>query len=165
MALVVGDVQVGNVQQRGLGAQHAASVAIDRHQGDFVQAVGARLVDIDRLLAQGVEVVAAWIDDPHLLNLILTKLVDWLGGVFVDPYLGKPRAGHRRFLAPAPDLGGIHVDEVGAAAHRPLIGQRADITNRWVVDQDGAVAVGHAADQRPPGVLVDVGADAVNVLG
>ena len=152
----MGDIEVGYVQQWGLGAQHSTPVAIDRHQGDFVQAVGARLVDVDRLLAQCVQVVAAWVDDAHLLHLVLTKLVDGLGGVLVDPYLGKPGAGHRGFLAPAPDLGSVHVDEVGAAARGPFFGQRADITDGWVVHQDGAVAEGHAADQCSAGVFVEI---------
>jgi len=46
------------------------------------------------------------------------------------------------FLAPAPDLGSVDVDEVGAAAHGTLFCQVDRASGRGVVDQDGAVAVG-----------------------
>ena len=66
-------------------------------------------------------------------------------------------------LAPAPDLGGIDVDEVGAAAHGAFFRQVAGSSCCGEINQDGAVAVGQAADQGAAGVFVDVRADAVDV--
>jgi hypothetical protein len=66
-------------------------------------------------------------------------------------------------LAPAPDLGGIDVDEVRAATHGAFFCQVAGSSCCGEINQDGAMAVGQAADQGAAGVFVNVGADAVNV--
>ena len=84
MALVVGDVEVGDVQQWGLGYQQAAAVAVDRDQGDFREAVVAGFAELDDLLAEGVEVVAAGVDHPHLFDLFLAEFVEGADVVVVD---------------------------------------------------------------------------------
>ena len=70
-----------------------------------------------------------------------------------------------RLLAPAPDLGGVNVDEVRAAAHGTFFRQIHGVSSGGVVNQDGAMAVSQAAYQCAAGVFVDVGADAVDVFG
>ena len=164
LALVVGQVEVGNVQQWRQRAQHAPAVAVNRHQWNLVQAVAAAFGELDDVFAQRVQVVAARVDHPHLLDLLLAKVVQRAGRVLVDADLRKRRARHGARLAPAPDLWGIHVDEVRAAALCTLLGQVPGAHGAGVVHQYGAVAVGEAADQRTTRIFIDVGADAVDVV-
>ena len=75
MALVVRDVEVGDVEQRGLRAQHAPAVAVNGHHWNFVQAEAPGLGKFDDVFAQRVQVIAAWVDDSHLLDLLFTEVV------------------------------------------------------------------------------------------
>ncbi len=79
----------------------------------------------------------------------------------MDPDLGQPVGG---VLTPAPDLGGIDVDKVRAAAHCTLFRQVDCASGSREIDQDGAVAVSQAAYQCTTCIFVDAGADSVDVL-
>ena len=162
MALVVGDVEVGDVKQARLGDQNATAVAVDRDYWDGVEAEAVTFLESDCFVSQCVEVVAAWVDHAHYLDLLFAELVQGAILVVVDADLGETVCV---VLAPAPDLGGVYVDEIGAAAHGAFFRQVAGSSRCWEVNQDGAMAVGQAADQGAAGVFVDAGADAIDVLG
>ena len=68
------------------------------------------------------------------------------GGPFVEADLGEGGVGDGGFLAPAPDVVGLDVVEVGAAAQLAFLVEGGDAGVGWEVDQDSAVAVGEAAD-------------------
>ena len=82
----------------------------------------------------------------------------------MDADLSQRRARHGARLAPAPDLGGINVDEVRAAALCTFLGQVPGAHGSGIVHQYGAVAVGEAADQRTTRIFIDVRANAVDVV-
>jgi len=162
LALVVGDVEVGDVEQRGLGDEDAPTVAVDGDDGDGAEAEAVAFLEGDGFVAEGVEVVAAGVDDAHYFDLLFAEVVEGAVLVVVDADLGEA-VGF--VFAPAPDLGGVYVDEVGAAAHGAFFGQVAGSSCCREIDQDGAVAVGEAADEGAAGVFVDAGADAIDVFG
>jgi len=67
-------------------------------------------------------------------------------------------------LAPAPDLGGVDVDEVGATSQGDFVAEGEDAWVGGEVAEDGRVAVGEGGDEGAAGVFVNGGAQAVDVF-
>ncbi len=117
----------------------------------MVQAVGAGGDD-----ALGVPgFVAAGVDDSDLFFAFFAEVAFGDADPFVEADLGEFAAGEGGFLAPAPDLVGVDVDEVGAASQLEFVAEGDDAGVGGVVDQDGGVAVGEAGDEGAAGVFVN----------
>ena len=67
-------------------------------------------------------------------------------------------------MAPAPDLGGVDVDEVGATSQCDFVAEGENSRVGGEVDEDGAVAVGKTTYEGAAGVFVEAGAQAVDVF-
>ncbi len=108
--------------------------------------------------------VAAGVDDADLFFPFFAEGAFGDADPFVEADLGEFAAGERGFLAPAPDLRGVDVDEVGAASQLEFVAEGEDAGVGGVVDQDGGVAVAEAGDEGAAGVFVDGRAKAVDVF-
>ena len=153
----MGDVEVGDVKQRRLRTQHAPAVAVNGHHWNFIQAESSGLGEFDNVFAQRVQVIAAWVDDPHLLDLLFTKIVQRTGGVLVNSDLGEGATWHGVIsLPPSPNLCCVNMHEIGATAHCTLFSQIACPGCGGVVHKNCAVTIGKAANQGTTRIFVDV---------
>ena len=126
----MGDVDVGEVEQGRLRAQHAPAVAVNGHHWNFVQAEAPGLGKFDNVFAQRVQVIATWVDDPHLLDLFLAEVVYGASNVLVDADLGKRTSGFGVVsLSPAPDLSSVDVAEVGSTTFRTFLSKISCISS------------------------------------
>ena len=108
--------------------------------------------------------VAAGVDDADLFFAFFAEIAFGDANPLVEADLGEFGGGVCGFLAPAPDLRGVDVDEIGATSQGYFVAEGEDAGVGGEVDEDGAVAVGKTTYEGAAGVFVEAGAEAVDVF-
>ena len=94
------------------------------------------------------------VDDPHTLHAGLAEFALGNGGEFVEAYLIERGIGYWGFLAPAPDLVGVDVVEIGATSQLAFFEKCGDARVRRKINKNARMAVAQSGNEGAAGIFV-----------